>query len=88
MKMLRGFVKIFFVLCVILSLASIYSQYLIYIQERQEEEYLLLQIQEANLTNEMLLHELYHLLSDEYVEAVARELGLIRQNETLIIQIN
>ena len=88
MKLAIALVKITFVGLLMLAMYGIYTQYLVYTNERYIETQILAQIEEASQVNAMLLHELEHMLSYEYVEASARDLGLVRELETLIIRTN
>ncbi|MCL1994956.1 MAG: septum formation initiator family protein [Defluviitaleaceae bacterium] len=88
MKLIRLLTKMFFMICVLFVFAGIYNQYLLYTQERAIEQELLAQLYQATLINEQLTHELEHLLSDEYVELAARQLGLVRNHEILFIGVD
>ena len=88
MRLLRLSIKIFFVVCVLLAFAGIYNQYVLYTHERVIEQELLAQLEITMQINEQLLHELQHLLSDEYVEIAARQLGLVRNHEILFISVD
>ena len=88
MKLIRLFTKIFFAICILLALAGIYNQYLLYVQELAIEQELLAQLEYATQINDRLIHELEHHLSHEYIEIAAREMGLVKNHEMLFVDIN
>ncbi len=57
--------------------------------QRAEMEELALKIEEERELNEKLLEERERVLSDEYIEAIARkELGLVQEGERVFVDIN
>lgn len=57
--------------------------------QRAEMEELVLKIEEEKELNEKLLEERERVLSDEYIETIARrELGLVKEGERVFVDIN
>lgn len=89
MKLIKYFGRLFILACVIATGVIVYNQYVIFTYEAQVYEELTQEIDVQQTLRENLLHELEHLLSDEYIERMARnQLGFVRPNEILFIPMN
>lgn len=88
-----GFIKLigtlFIIVCIIITGMIVFNQMIIYNYEVEIGTILLHEIEQQEALQQELRHELNHLLSEEFIERIARnELGFIRAREMLFIPIN
>ncbi|MCL1935403.1 MAG: septum formation initiator family protein [Defluviitaleaceae bacterium] len=88
MKIVRISLSIFFTICIIFFVFIMYGQRSLYMVELERTRTLKEQIEIATEENKRLRFEIENQMTDEYIEMIARELGFVRNTETIFIPNN
>lgn len=87
-RLLNLLMRLAVAVIIVVILSYMYRQYHLYVIEKEIFNDLTERIATEQATQERILYELEHHLSDEYVEQVARnQLGLVKSTEILFVDI-